>query len=56
MREEILASKHCILLTNLVGGINEKVLNNDKMGINCSICTFYLLEYESPEGDNLIKP
>ena len=50
------ASKYCVLLTNLVGEANEKVLNNNKMQINYFIRTSYLLEYKPLEADNLIKP
>ena len=37
------ASECRILLSNLVGEANEKVLNNDEMRVNCYSRTDYLL-------------
>ena len=48
-------SERYILLTNLVGEVNKKVLNNDEIRINYFICTSCLLEYELSEADNFIK-
>ena len=50
------ASERRVLLSNLVGEANEKVLNNDDMRVNCFVRTGCLLQYEPSDSDNLIKP
>lgn len=51
----MLGSKWCVLLSNLVGEANEKVLINNKICINYFVYTGSLLEYEVLDADNLIK-
>lgn len=45
-----------VLLSDLVGEANEKVLNNDDMRINSFVRTGCLLQYEPSDSDNQIKP
>ena len=52
--DKTLASERRVLLSNLVGEANEKVLNNDDICVNCFVQTNCLLECEASESDNLI--
>ena len=36
-------SEHCVLLANLVEEVNEKVLNNDDMQLNCFVLTRFFI-------------
>ena len=48
-------SEYCILLSNIVGEINEKVLNNNKILVSYFTHTSCLLEYALLGVGNLIK-